>query len=85
METIPVDINVYRKMLAKQRQDIRKGIGTTTEVLEVLGISKRQLAYRVKHNLSKLTPSTMKGKWIWSSVKEEFKDIHGVKYEDAIR
>ncbi len=84
MNTIPVDMNVFRKMLANQRQDIRKGILTTAEVLEVLGISSRHLDYRKAKKITKLIPSTMKGKWIWSSVKKEFKDIHGVKYEDAI-
>ncbi|RDY58470.1 hypothetical protein [Flagellimonas nanhaiensis] len=85
MKTVLVDKDVFRKMRAEMRQDIRRGVCTKAETLLLLGLSESDFKREKASPESKLIKSKKQGRWIWSSIKAEFKRIHGVSYEEAIK
>ena len=82
--TITVTKDVWNEIKASQRQDLRKGILNAEEVMAVLGIGKTEFYEIAASSQTQLRRSSLRGKYIWSSVKEEFKRLHGVSYEEAI-
>ncbi|MEM7487079.1 MAG: hypothetical protein AAF348_17870 [Bacteroidota bacterium] len=78
-----VDKEVFRKLMAGQRSDIKRGICSKSEVLEILGISAKQYYKEMSSGKSLLEPSKVSGKYTYSSVVREFKRIHGHSYSDA--
>ncbi|WP_156102283.1 hypothetical protein [Muricauda sp. MAR_2010_75] len=84
MDSVIVDKKVFNKMMASQRQDVRKAILSKSEAIEILGLSEKEF-YREKNSPeSKIIPSKKQGKFIFSSVILEFERIHGVPYKDAV-
>lgn len=83
MNTKVVDNSVLQKLLAKQRQDIKKAICTASEAMEVLGLGKTDFYNEITSPETKIVHSKKRGKFIWSSVLTEFKRIHGVSYYEA--
>ncbi|MCM4170071.1 hypothetical protein DHD32_01155 [Arenibacter sp. TNZ] len=85
METLLIDKHVLQSLLGLQRQDIRKGICTTAEAMEILGLSSADFQKERCSKGSLVKPSHKKrGKFIYSSIIKEFERIHGTKYQDAI-
>lgn len=85
MESLIVDKKVFNKMMASQRQDVRKAILSKAEAMELLGITSEKDFYREKNSPESLMiPSKKKGKFIYSSVVRDFERIHGVPYKDAV-
>ena len=84
METVYVDKDVFRKMRAEMRQDIRKGWCNKAEVLFILGLSESDFKRESAKEESVIKKSRKQGRWIMSSVLKEFERIHGVPYEKAV-
>ncbi|WP_148214389.1 hypothetical protein [Robiginitalea biformata] len=61
----------------------RKGICTRSEALEFLEISESYFKELLRHPESRIRPSKVHGKYILSSLREEYKRIHGVSKEEA--
>jgi len=79
-----IDMDAIRTLLAGQRQDIKKGWCTVAEATKILGLSKSDFYEELKSPDTLIERSkTKKGKFIMSSIKREFKRIHGVSYEYA--
>lgn len=70
---------------AELRQDIRTGVVSAAAAAKALGISRRKFYQRAAEPDTKIRPSTGEhGKYIWTSIKEEFNRIHGMPYEKSI-
>ena len=86
MKTQVVDKDVFRKMLAAQRQDIRKAICSKEEALLLLGIGNTELTEQVikleKEGIKIKSP--LKNKYIMSGLIKAFEKIHGIPYKDAV-
>lgn len=84
MEPVIVDKDVYRKMKADMRQDIRKGICNKSDAIYILSISEKAFYDELNSPNTEIVRSKKQGKFILSSVLREFERIHGVPYKDAI-
>jgi len=72
------------KIKAELRQDIRVGVVTAAAAAKALGISRKKFYQRAAEAGTCIRASSgEKGKYIWTSIKQEFKRIHGVRYEEA--
>nr|WP_299067091.1 hypothetical protein [uncultured Allomuricauda sp.] len=84
MEPIIIDKDVFRKMKAEMRQDLRIGVVGKDATKFILGLAEKDFYNEKNSPESKLIASKKKGKFIWSSVVKEFERIHGTPYKDAI-
>lgn len=79
-----VDDQVFKRLLALQRQDVRRGVCSMNEAMEALGIGQTEL-YRLKKDPTEpLKASKKHGKYIWSSVVAQFENLHGTPYKEAV-
>lgn len=77
---------VWNEIKASARQDIQKGVCSREEAQKILGIKKTAFYELLSDPKTKIRPSKeVTGRFIFSSIKEEFKRKHGVPYEDATR
>tara|TARA_Y100001951_G_C11272751_1_gene259862 strand:+ start:444 stop:704 length:261 start_codon:yes stop_codon:yes gene_type:complete len=79
-----IDKDVLRQLVADSRKDIKRGVVSTSDALFTLQVSKRTFESLKDDPNTKLKPSKMKGKWIWSSVVNEFERVHGEPYKEAV-
>lgn len=66
-----IETKVLRNLLSLTRQDIRKKICSAKEVRYILDISENTLYDLLDEKDCLIRPSTMKGKYVLSSVYEE--------------
>lgn len=63
---------------------VKKGICTAAEAREILGLGRTEFYRMIADPNTRIRPSSKQGKYIYSSVRAEFKRLHGVSYEEAI-
>lgn len=83
-ETHLITKDALRVLLTNVRKDVSKGIVSAFEAKEILGISENEFYKEINSPESLARKSSKKGKFIYSSIIQEFKRIHGVSYSDAI-
>lgn len=77
---------VWNEIKASAREMKQKGVIGAQDAADVLGVHVNTFYQKAKDPETKLRPSkSVSGKYIWNSVKEEFKRIHGVPYDEASR